>query len=69
MSVKSSNDLNKKLSELETLVAWFESDDIDIEQAIVKFESANKLADEIRKQLNELENKITILNERFDKEK
>ena len=69
MSVKSSNDLNKKLAELEELVTWFEGDDIDIEQAIAKFEAANKLADEIRDQLGALENKITVLNERFDREK
>lgn len=66
MSAK--NDLNKQLEELEKMVAWFESDDIDIEQAIAKFEAANKLADQIREQLGELENKITVLNERFDKQ-
>lgn len=69
MSAKNSNDLNKKLEELEKMVAWFEGDDIDIEQAIAKFEAANKLADEIRAQLGDLENKITVLNERFDREK
>jgi len=69
MSVKNNNDLNKKLAELEEMVAWFEGDDIDIEQAITKFEAANKLADEVREQLGELENKITVLNERFDREK
>lgn len=60
------NDLNKKLAELEALVAWFEGDEIDIEQAVVKFEAGNKLAAEIREQLNVLENKITVLSERFD---
>lgn len=65
MSAKS-NDLNKKLEELDKLVAWFESDDIDIEQAVEKFEAANKLAAEIREDLGKLENKITVLNERFD---
>jgi exodeoxyribonuclease VII small subunit len=63
------NDLNKKLANLQELVAWFEGDDIDIEEAITKFESANKLADEIREQLGNLENKITVLNERFDRDK
>lgn len=61
------NDLNKQLEELEKMVAWFEGDDIDIEQAIAKFETANKLADQIREQLSALENKITVLSERFDK--
>ena len=68
MSAKSS-DLSKKLEELEKLVAWFESDEIDIEQAIDKFEAGSKLADEIREQLATLENKITVLTERFDVEK
>lgn len=65
MSAKK-NDLNQKLEELEKLVAWFEDDDIDIEEAVEKFETANALAAEIREELANLENKITVLNERFD---
>lgn len=65
MSVQKS-DLNAKLAELESLVAWFEGDEIDIEQAVEKFEAGNKLAADIRKQLDTLENKITVLSERFD---
>jgi len=60
------SDLNKKLEELDKLVTWFEGDDTDIEQAVEKFETANKLAAEIREELAKLENKITVLNERFD---
>jgi len=60
------SDLNAKLAELEALVAWFEGDEIDIEQAVEKFEAGNKLAADIRKQLDTLENKITVLSERFD---
>lgn len=63
------SDLNKQLEELEKMVAWFEGDNVDIAQAIDKFEAANKLADSIRGQLGELENKITVLNEQFDREK
>lgn len=60
------SDLNAKLAELEELVGWFEGEDIDIEQAVEKFEAGNKLAAEIREQLETLENKITVLSERFD---
>lgn len=68
MSEKSSSKkpLNKQLEELEELVAWFEREDIDLEEAIQKFEEGNKLAGEIKERLNSLENKITVLKEKFE---
>lgn len=58
--------IQQQLEELEAIVAWFEQDDIDIETAITKFEEGNKLADAIKERLGGLENKITVLKERFD---
>ena len=37
---KNSSTIKQKLAELDKLVAWFEQDDIEIEQALKKFEQA-----------------------------
>lgn len=58
--------LDQQLKDLEAIVAWFESDDIDIEAAITKFKEGSVLAESIKEKLSSLENKITVLKERFD---
>lgn len=58
--------LQQELEELEKIVTWFEAEDIDVEAAITKFEEGAKRADAIREQLDALENKITVLKQRFD---
>ncbi|HET7629834.1 MAG TPA: exodeoxyribonuclease VII small subunit [Candidatus Saccharimonadales bacterium] len=60
------NDLKQDLKDLESIVDWFESDDLDLEQAMAKFDEGVKKADAIKKQLSELENKIDVLSQRFD---
>ncbi|MBC7746567.1 exodeoxyribonuclease VII small subunit [Pedobacter sp.] len=65
MSQKETN-LQTQLQELEAIVAWFEQDDIEIEAAIAKFEEGSQLADSIKEKLSGLENKITVLKQRFD---
>ena len=58
--------LKAQLAELEELVAWFDQDDVDIEQAIEKFEQGSKLADDIKTELEQFENKITVLKQKFE---
>lgn len=62
------NNLKDKLAELEELLAWFEQDDMDIEEALKKYEKGSELAISIREQLTNIENKITVLERRFDSE-
>ena len=69
MSKASSNtDITAKLSRLDELVAWFEGDDFTLEQAIDTFTEATKLTEEIKADLSELKNKITVVKKQFDKE-
>ena len=65
MSSKSEKTISQKIEELRQMAAWFESDDFDIEQAIERYQAAEKLAGEIEKDLNGLRNKVTILKEKF----
>ena len=61
-----SNNISAKLHELEELLAWFEQDDLDIEEALKKYEQGQLLAADIKKRLSEVENKITVLDKKFD---
>jgi exodeoxyribonuclease VII small subunit len=52
----------KSYADLQELVAWFERDDIDLEEAIKKFEEGNRLVKELKAQIATMENKIKDLN-------
>ena len=58
--------LNQKIEELRAMVAWFESDEFDIEQAIKRYKKAEKLAESISADLSELRNDINILKQKFE---
>lgn len=55
-------------AELDELLQWFEGDQFVLEQAMAKFEEANKLASTIEAELMEYKNSITVLKKRFDQE-
>ncbi|HIA91558.1 TPA: exodeoxyribonuclease VII small subunit [Candidatus Saccharibacteria bacterium] len=44
--------------ELEQIVAWFESDNVDLEAAVEKFERGVVLSSELKKRLSSAEQKI-----------
>lgn len=66
MSTKNSKTIAEKRAELTELLAWFESEEFAVEEAIAKFEQAEVLAGEIETELMEYKNKITVLKQRFD---
>ncbi|MBR3228744.1 exodeoxyribonuclease VII small subunit [Candidatus Saccharibacteria bacterium] len=59
--------LNQKIAELDKKVEWFHSDDFKLEEAVIKYKEATKLAKEIEKDLNELKNEIEVLSQDFTK--
>ena len=63
---KNDKKIQEKMNQLSELVAWFESDEFELEAAIEKYKTAEVLADEIGKDLSELKNEITVLKEKFD---
>ncbi|MGE5298502.1 MAG: exodeoxyribonuclease VII small subunit [Acidobacteriota bacterium] len=63
---KNDKTIQEKMNQLSELVAWFESDEFELEAAIEKYKTAEVLADEIGKDLSELKNEITVLKEKFD---
>jgi exodeoxyribonuclease VII small subunit len=58
--------LQEQLTELDTLLAWFDQPDLDLDEALAKFDRGVKLTEDIKKRLATLENKVTILKKRFD---
>jgi exodeoxyribonuclease VII small subunit len=52
---------NKQYKQLQTIVAWFEQDEIDLEEGIKKFEEGSKLVKELKNYLETMENKIKEL--------
>lgn len=67
MSNKKIESLQDKINRLSKMVAFFDTDDFDIEQALEKYKEAEKLSEEIREQMSDVKNEITVLKERFDK--
>jgi len=58
--------IQEKTVELTKLVAWFDSDDFELENALDKYKSAEKLAEEIEKDLLSFKNEIQIVKQKFD---
>lgn len=68
MSKPNNDTVAAKLAKLSELVAWFESDEFVLEQAVERFKQAEKLTDEIEHDLSDLKNEIVVLKKRFDEE-
>lgn len=59
--------INEKLEELQSGMAWFDSDDFSLEEASQKYKNLASLAQDIEKDLNELKNEINVIAEDFSK--
>jgi exonuclease VII small subunit len=66
MSEKNSTSVASKTAKLDELLAWFDGDDFSLEQALDKFAEAEKLADDIEKDLLKLKNDIEIVKVKFN---
>ena len=61
--------ISEKTAELTAMVEWFDGEDFSLEKAIDKYKDAEKLANEIEKDLSLLKNEIDIVKQKFDEEK
>lgn len=68
MSEKKSS-IRQQLAKLDELLAWFDSDDFEIDAALDVFEEAKKLADAIEQNLETVKNDITVIDEKFNRDK
>lgn len=65
MSVKNKS-IQEKVTELNKLVDWFNSDEFVIEAALDKFKEAEKMASDIENDLMSLKNEIQVVKQKFD---
>lgn len=55
---KQKPDFKRDLAELEQIVEWFESSEVDVEAALAKFERGQELTQALTQQLTTLQNKV-----------
>ena len=65
MSQENKLTIAEKTTLLDAMVAWFDSDDFELEQALDKFAQAEKLAAEIEADLLSLKNDIELVKAKF----
>lgn len=66
MSDKNKQTVQHKMQALTELVAWFDSENFQLEEAIEKFNQAQHLAKEIEDHLTSLKNEVEVIKQRFD---
>lgn len=69
MSEKSNNSIKEKTDKLNKLIAWFDSEDFSLEEAIDKFKEAEKMASDIENDLNNLKNEVKIIKTKLEDNK
>lgn len=68
MTTLKQTNINKKLADLNAAVDWFYGDDFSLDQATEKYQKAIKMAKDIKKDLEDLKNKIEVVSKDFSKE-
>ena len=70
MSAKESKNesIAEQQQKLQELLAWFDSDEFQIEQVSQKFAQASEISEQIERSLLEQKNTITVLKEKFSSE-
>lgn len=63
--VKKQPTFAEAFAELEQLTAWFETEEVDLDVGLKKFERGLELAQICKKKLAEVENKVTTLKKKF----
>ncbi|MDB5165420.1 MAG: hypothetical protein JWM00_310 [Candidatus Saccharibacteria bacterium] len=66
MTKNNDSTIQEKITTLDALVAWFDSDDFTLEIALDKFKEAETLAEEIERNLSSLKNDIEVVKQKFD---
>lgn len=57
--------IKDKLTELNERVAWFDSEEFTLEEALDKFREAEELAEDIERDLAEFKNEVVVLKQKF----
>ncbi len=55
--------LREQMEQLEEILAWFDSDEFELEAAVERYQRAARVAEQIDQRLTEIKNKVTIITE------
>ena len=66
MTKANSENFSNQLSELEAITSWFESDQVDLDEGITKFERGMELVTSLKQRLGEVENRVDKVKAKFD---
>ena len=55
--------LREQMEQLEEILAWFDSDDFELETVVERYQQAARVAEQIDQRLREIKNKVTIITE------
>ena len=55
--------LRDQMEQLEEILAWFDSDEFELEAAVERYQQAARVAEQIDQRLTEIKNKVTIITE------
>lgn len=55
--------LREQMEQLEEILAWFDSDEFELEAAVERYQQATRVAEQIDQRLREIKNKVTIITE------
>jgi len=58
-------DFGKSFEELEGIIEWFESEEVDLDEGIKRFERGLELARTCKERLKEVENKVNEIKVKF----
>ena len=66
--MKGNETIKDQMQKLEEVIAWFESDDFVLEDAVAKFKEAERIAEGIRQKLETIKGDITVLSQTFNED-
>ena len=52
--------IKQRVAKLDEVLLWFESEDFNVEDAVLKYEEAKNLAEDVIKDLNQIKNNLII---------
>ncbi len=59
-------DFGKAYKELEGIIEWFETEDVDLDEGLTRFEKGLELAQQCKARLKDVENKVTAIKAKFE---
>ncbi len=66
MATKKKLSFAEAFQELEKLTEWFENEEVDLDKGIENFERGLELSKICKEKLQEVENKVTTLKQKFE---